>query len=120
MGTNDTIMIAGDLSPTPATATIKPSVTARLYAGAVEAMPMITLENKPTAFDLRPLSLSAVTTVGRTSRFVSPDNGTTGAVLAIVSSFVREDPRPPRRRQNGSTRGTGPVSYTHLRAHENR
>ncbi len=53
---NDTIMIAGDLRPTPATTTMSPRVTARLYAGAVEATPMTMLETMPSAFDFRPLA----------------------------------------------------------------
>ena len=34
---NDTISTAGACTPTPPTATMKPSVAARLYAGAVDA-----------------------------------------------------------------------------------
>ena len=34
---NETISTAGACTPTPPTATMKPSVAARLYAGAVEA-----------------------------------------------------------------------------------
>ena len=60
---NETSMIAGDLSPMPATATTSPSVTARLYAGAVEAMPMTTLDSMPTALVFRPLASSAARTV---------------------------------------------------------
>ena len=41
---NDTISTAGACKPTPATATMKPSVAARLYAGAVEAIAMTRFE----------------------------------------------------------------------------
>ena len=41
---------------TPIATTTKPSVAARLYAGAVEAMPMTTLEIRPSAPDLSPFS----------------------------------------------------------------
>src|ERR1700753_733480 len=44
----------GEPSPTPAT--MKPSVAARLYAGAVEATPMTVAETSPRAPVLRPLS----------------------------------------------------------------
>src|SRR5215472_17828355 len=40
----------------PATRAINPSVAARLYAGAVEATPMTTVEISPSAPDLSPLS----------------------------------------------------------------
>jgi hypothetical protein len=45
----------GDWTPTKAT--MKPSVAARLYAGAVDATPMTTLETSPSAPDLSPLPL---------------------------------------------------------------
>ena len=41
---NDTISTAGACTPTPATATMKPSVAARLYAGAVDAIAMTRFE----------------------------------------------------------------------------
>ncbi len=54
-------MIAGDLRPMPITAVINPRVTARLYAGAVDATPMTMLDSSPMAFDLSPLSGSSAT-----------------------------------------------------------
>src|SRR5215472_16186702 len=42
--------------PSPTTATMKPSVAARLYAGAVDATPMTVVATSPSAPDLRPLS----------------------------------------------------------------
>ena len=41
---NETIITAGACTPTPPTATMNPSVAARLYAGAVEAIAMTRLE----------------------------------------------------------------------------
>ena len=41
---------------TPIATTTKPSVAAKLYAGAVEAMPITTLETNPSAPVLRPFS----------------------------------------------------------------
>src|SRR3954465_5321949 len=43
IGTNDTSTTAGACTPTPPVATMKPSVAASEYAGAVEATPMTTL-----------------------------------------------------------------------------
>jgi hypothetical protein len=40
IGRKDTSSTAGAASPTPWTATMKPSVAARLYAGAVDAVAM--------------------------------------------------------------------------------
>src|SRR5262249_6991871 len=56
IGTNDTSSTAGACTPTPLTATMKPSVAASEYAGAVEATPITTFERKPIAFFFRPLS----------------------------------------------------------------
>src|SRR2546429_6300188 len=52
---NDTISTAGAWKPTPATATMKPSVAARLYAGAVDAIAITRFEMYPSASGLRPL-----------------------------------------------------------------
>ena len=41
---NETSRIAGACTPIPATATMKPSVVARLYAGAVEATAITTFD----------------------------------------------------------------------------
>ena len=51
-------MISGACTPTPAMTT-KPSVAARLYAGAVDARPITALDSNPSAPDLRPLSAAA-------------------------------------------------------------
>ena len=44
IGMNDTIRTAGAWKPTPVTATMNPSVAARLYAGAVDATAMTRFE----------------------------------------------------------------------------
>ena len=50
---NATINTAGACTPTPATATMKPSVAARLYAGAVDATAMTRFEIVPDRVALR-------------------------------------------------------------------
>src|SRR5215213_1076816 len=52
----DTSRTAGACSPIPATATMKPSVAASEYPGAVDATPMTRLETNPSASFFRPLS----------------------------------------------------------------
>src|SRR6266481_5491994 len=47
IGRNDTISVPGLCTPT--TATIRPSVAAMLYAGAVEETAITTLESSPSA-----------------------------------------------------------------------
>ena len=54
IGRNDTISVPGLCTPT--TATIRPSVAAMLYAGAVEETAITTLESSPSAPARRPLS----------------------------------------------------------------
>src|SRR4051794_9934983 len=56
IGTKAASMMAGACTPTPATATTRPSDAARLYPGAVEATPMTTLDTKPIAPVFRPFS----------------------------------------------------------------
>src|SRR6266446_8280393 len=57
IGRNDTISVPGLCTPT--TATIRPSVAAMLYAGAVEETAITTLESSPSAPARRPLSWEA-------------------------------------------------------------
>src|SRR4249919_2008667 len=57
IGRNDTISVPGLCTPT--TATIRPSVAAMLYAGAVEETAITTLESSPSAPARRPLSWPA-------------------------------------------------------------
>src|SRR5215472_15265826 len=53
IGTKARIAMMGDFRPTAST--MKPSVAARLYAGATEAVAMTVLEIRPSAPDLSPL-----------------------------------------------------------------
>jgi len=53
IGMNAVSRIAG--ACTPAATTIEPMTAANEYAGAVEAIPMISASTKPIALDLRPL-----------------------------------------------------------------
>ncbi len=56
IGKNATMITAGDWSPRPPTAAMKPSVAARLYAGATDATLITMFETNEIAFFLRPLS----------------------------------------------------------------
>src|SRR5664279_3153289 len=58
IGTKASTTMDGDCNPTRAT--IRPSVAARLYAGAVDATPMTTLERSPIAPVFSPLPPSSV------------------------------------------------------------
>src|SRR6185437_10097394 len=58
IGRNDTISVPGLCTPT--TATIRPSVAAMLYAGAVDETAITTLDSSPSAPARRPLSCEAV------------------------------------------------------------
>src|ERR1700729_3858402 len=57
IGRNDTISVPGLCTPT--TATIRPSVAAMLYAGAVDETAITTLDSSPSAPARRPLSCEA-------------------------------------------------------------
>src|SRR5579859_653971 len=57
IGRNDTTSVPGLCTPT--TATMRPSVAAMLYAGAVEETAITTLETSPSAPARRPLSRAA-------------------------------------------------------------
>src|SRR5438552_1886988 len=78
MGRNDTSSTAGAWTPTPPSATMKPSVAASEYAGAVEATPITTLERKPIAFFFRPLA-STRPVAG------APATGSAGAATVSVA-----------------------------------
>ena len=56
IGKKATMITAGDWSPRPGTAAMKPSVAARLYPGATDATLMTMFETNVMAFFLRPLS----------------------------------------------------------------
>src|SRR5579859_2365881 len=62
IGRNDTTSVPGLCTPT--TATMRPSVAAMLYAGAVEETAITTLETSPSAPARRPLSRAAGTEAG--------------------------------------------------------
>src|SRR5664280_1730434 len=62
IGIKASSMIAGAFTPAsnePPLATTRPRLAARLYAGAVEAIPTTTLDTRPRAPDFRPLSDAA-------------------------------------------------------------
>src|ERR1700746_3793671 len=83
IGRNDTISVPGLCTPT--IATIRPSVAAMLYAGAVEETAITTLEISPSAPARRPLSWAAAPWK------VAPWTST-GAALrggAVVSALTR-------------------------------
>src|SRR6476646_10003240 len=86
IGRNARIITAGDCRPTASTTALM--VAARLYAGAVEATPMTTLDIRPSAPPFSPLSPpgSSVTPAGgavgtlgdiATSRWAAPGSGVT-------------------------------------------
>src|SRR5436190_23444408 len=83
IGRNDTISVPGLCTPT--TATIRPSVAAMLYAGAVEETAITTLESSPSAPARRPLSWPAASWAG-------PDAAgaaiTAGAVVFALTRVV--------------------------------
>jgi hypothetical protein len=58
IGRNDTISVPGLCTPT--TATIRPSVAAMLYAGAVEETAITTLDSSPSALASSALASSAL------------------------------------------------------------
>ena len=60
MGTNASSMIEGAFTPTAMTT--KPRVAARLYAGAVEAIPMTIEDTRPTVPRFKPLSTAVPST----------------------------------------------------------
>src|ERR1700722_8979424 len=92
--------------PSPTTATMSPSVAARLYAGAVEATPMTVAETSPRAPVLSPLSTcssampggapSAVAMTHQPSTFTR--NATIYEVIRTLSESFRRPtrPKPPK------------------------
>ncbi len=67
---------------------MNPSVAARLYAGAVDATPMMTLDSRPSAPDLSPFS--------------------TGASPGVISSATLVT-TPPRRASDSPARSSVPA-----------
>src|SRR3954470_6175308 len=72
----------------PTNATTKPSVAARLYAGATEATPMTVVEKRPSAPDLRPLSRGSAAAAPMALASVVAD-------MSLLSYAVAGSPRPP-------------------------
>src|SRR6266516_1622885 len=83
IGRNDTISVPGLCTPT--TATIRPSVAAMLYAGAVEETAITTLESSPSAPARRPLSWEAASR--ETAPWAFAGAAITGG--AVVSALTR-------------------------------
>src|SRR5690349_9917685 len=78
IGRNDTISVPGLC--TPVTATIRPSVAAMLYAGAVEETAITTLDSSPSAPARRPLSWAGADAAGAVI--------TAGAVVSALTRVV--------------------------------
>ena len=85
IGRNARIITAGDCRPTASTTA--PIVAARLYAGAVEATPITTLDIRPSAPPFSPLS--------------PPDSSTTstGGVVGTLGDMLPPVGRPAAGRQ---------------------
>src|SRR6476646_10403723 len=101
-GRNDTISVPGLCTPT--TATIRPSVAAMLYAGAVEETAITTLESSPSAPARRPLSWAGADAAGAAI--------TAGAIVSALTRVVMGGVPPSARagcRGHGST-----VSQYHI------
>ena len=81
IGRNDTISVPGLCTPT--TATIRPSVAAMLYAGAVEETAITTLESSPSAPARRPLSWSSAWAADAAGAAI-----TAGAVVSALTRVV--------------------------------
>src|SRR5438045_4215562 len=101
IGRNDTISVPGLCTPT--TATIRPSVAAMLYAGAVEETAITTLESSPSAPARRPLSWEAALRVA-VPRAAAPRGAaiTGGAVVSALTRVVMGVYRLPPGRLPGS------------------
>src|SRR5437763_15218731 len=96
IGRKDTISVPGLCTPT--TATIRPSVAAMLYAGAVEETAITTLESSPSAPARRPFSWTGAGAAGAVV--------TAGAVVSALTRVVMgvyRLPAPAGCRGYGST-----------------
>ena len=85
IGRNDTTSVPGLCTPT--TATMRPSVAAMLYAGAVEETAITTLETSPSAPARRPLSRAAEAEAGAGAGAAGPaplSGGATGSAMVVV------------------------------------
>src|SRR5579862_780306 len=87
IGRNDATSVPGLCTPT--TATMRPSVAAMLYAGAVEETAITTLETSPSAPARRPLSREAgaegrAEAGAEATGFAPWSGGATGSAVVIV------------------------------------
>src|SRR5262245_26079605 len=90
IGRKDTIRTAGADRPTPGTATMKPRVAARLYAGAVDAVAITMFDAYEIALDFRPFSPGAEPGTSRRAA---------GSATAVIRAPPgRAGPTPRRRR----------------------
>src|SRR5580693_8984686 len=116
IGTNAITATIGE--PSPTTATMNPSVAARLYAGAVEATPMTVAETSPRAPVLSPFStcssmapggaaFSAVAITYRPSTFLR--YATICEVKRTLSESFRRPtrPKPPKPEVSGGQYAPG-------------
>ena len=94
IGRNARIMTAGACRPTASTTT--PIVAARLYAGAVEATPITTLDIRPSAPPFSPLSPPGSS--------VTSASGVVGTLGAIATSWLAA-PRQGVTRSSVADRG---------------
>src|SRR5579864_2936133 len=97
IGRNDTTSVPGLCTPT--TATMRPSVAAMLYAGAVEETAITTLETSPRAPARRPLSRAAGAGAGAGAAAVAAgpvprSGGATGSAMVSVVMMVGTAFRP--------------------------
>src|SRR5579862_10073764 len=90
IGRNDTTSVPGLCTPT--TATMRPSVAAMLYAGAVEETAITTLETSPSAPVRRPLSREAGADAGATGSAPLSGGATSSAMVSVVMMVLL----PPR------------------------
>src|SRR6185437_2930803 len=88
IGRNDTISVPGLCTPT--TATIRPSVAAMLYAGAVEETAITTLDSSPSAPARRPLSCAGADAAGA----VITAGAVVSALTRVVMGVYRLPPGP--------------------------
>src|SRR5881392_4215449 len=90
IGRNDTISVPGLCTPTAAT--IRPSVAAMLYAGAVEETAITTLESSPSAPARRPLSWEAAPWAAAGAAITG--GAVVSALTRVVMGVYRLSPGP--------------------------
>src|SRR5579864_8607494 len=95
IGRNDTTSVPGLCTPT--TATMRPSVAAMLYAGAVEETAITTLETSPSAPARRPLSREAraeAEAEAEATGFAPLSGGAAGSAMVMVVMMMGTAFRP--------------------------